>query len=130
MLRRGLKVSKLGDGIVEDVIELAAETRFPHHADPIALSYAAGLLYRRAKLALMNVASKPNLPLKTRQELYRTARIAAAEIAKGKNVASMNVTFERRVIGMPRQLGFEQGEHTVSLVVRIAMDGKLDKPPE
>jgi len=130
MIRRGLKGHQLGDGIVEDVIEHAAETRFTYHDDPIALSYAAGLLYRRAKLALLNILRKPNLPLKTRQNLYQTARIAAADIAKGKNSTSMNVAFEKRVIGMPRQLGFERGHHSASIVVRIVMDGKIDRPPE
>jgi hypothetical protein len=42
----------------------------------------------------------------------------------------MNVAFEKRVIGMPRQLGFERGHHSASIVVRIVMDGKIDRPPE
>jgi glycosyltransferase involved in cell wall biosynthesis len=130
MVRRGLKGHKLGDGIVDDVIEHAPETRFTYHDDPIAISYAAGLLYRRAKLALLNISRKPNLPLKVRQNLYKTARTAAGDIAKGKNVASMNVTFEKQPIGMPRQLGFEQGHHTLSLIVRINMSKKIDRPPE
>jgi glycosyltransferase involved in cell wall biosynthesis len=130
LMRRGFKGRQLGDGIVEDVIEHAPETRFTYHADPIAVSYAAGQLYRRAKLALMSITRKPNLPLKTRQDLYRAARTAAANIAKGKNVASMNVTFEKRPIGMPRQLGFEEGHHSASIVVRIDMSKKIDRPPE
>ena len=130
LMRRGLKGHKLGDGIVEDVIEHAPETRFTYHDDPIAVSYAAGLLYRRAKMALMNLARKPNLALKTRQSLYQAARTAAANIAEGKKVASMNVTFERRAIGMPRQLGFEEGHHSASIVVRIDMNKKIGRPPE
>ena len=130
LMRRGFKNYQLGDGVVEDVIEHAPETRFTYHDDPIVLSYAAGLLYRRAKMALMNVTRKPNLPLKTRQDLYRAARLAAANLTKGKNAASMNVTFEKRVIGMPRQLGFEEGHHSASIVVRIDMRKKIDRPPE
>ena len=130
MIRRGVKGFQLGDGIVEDVIEHAPATRFTYHDDPIAVSYASGLLYRRAKLALMNILMKPNLPLQMRQDLYRTARVAAADIAKGKKSATMNVTFEKRIVGMPRQLGFEQGNHSASIVVRIDMDGKIDRPPE
>ena len=71
----------------------------------------------------------PNLPLKTRQQLYRTARGAAADFVKGKNVASLTVTFEKRPIGMPRQLGFERGNHTVSLTVRIDMRDRIEGPP-
>jgi len=130
MIRRGLKNFELGEGIVEDVIEHAPETRFTHHSDPIAMSYASGLLYRRAKLALMNQLRKPNLPLKMRQDIYAAARKAATDIAAGKPTASLSVAFERRVIGMPRQLGFEQGEHTASIVVRINMKNKRDRPPE
>jgi len=130
MIMRGLKAVQLGDGIVEDVIEHPAQTRFTHHADPITLSYAAGLLYRRAKLALLRQTMKANLPLKTRQNIYRAARNAAADIVAGKNVATLSVAFEKRVIGMPRQLGFEQGEHTASIVVRINMKNKMDRPPE
>ena len=103
--------------------------RFTYHSDPIALSYAAGLLYRRAKLALLSALPTPNLPLKARQQLYKTARAAASDMAKGKNVASMTVTFEKRPIGMPRQLGFERGHHSVSLTVRIDMRDKIDAPP-
>ena len=40
------------------------------------------------------------------------------------------VAFERRTIGMPRQLGFEQGEHSSTIVVRINMKGKLDRIPQ
>jgi len=130
MMRRGFKGFQLGEGIVEDVIEHPRESRFTHHADPMAISYAAGMLYRRAKSALMSLARKSNLPLKTRQDIYRTARRAAADIANGKNVATISVAFEKSMIGMPRQLGFEKGQQTASIVVRIAMNGKIDHPPE
>lgn len=129
LARRGFKGHKLGEGIVEDVIEHDNQARFTHHSDPIALSYAAGLLYRRAKLVLLGAMPAPNLPLKTRQQLYRTARGAAADFVKGKNVASLTVTFEKRPIGMPRQLGFERGNHTVSLTVRIDMRDRIEGPP-
>lgn len=130
MILRGLKAVQLSDGIVEDVIEHPAQTRFTHHADPIALSYAAGLLYRRAKLALLRQMMRPNLPLRARQNIYRAARNAAADIVAGKNIATLSVAFEKRTIGMPRQLGFAQGEHTASVVVRIDMKNKIDRPPE
>jgi glycosyltransferase involved in cell wall biosynthesis len=130
MSRRGIKGFQLGEGIVEDVIEHPAQTRFTHHADPIALSYAAGLLYRRAKLALMSQLGKPNLPVKLRQNIYAAARKAAADIVKGKDSATLTVAFERSSIGMPRQLGFQEGVQSASIVVRINMKNKIDRIPE
>jgi glycosyltransferase involved in cell wall biosynthesis len=129
LLRRGFKGHKLGEEIVGEVIEHDNEARFTHHADPIAVSYAAGLLYRRAKLALLGSLNKGNLPLKVRRHLYATARTAAGDIAKGKNTAKLTVKFETRPIGMPRQLGFARGNHSVSLTVRIDMRDPLDAPP-
>jgi hypothetical protein len=126
---RGIQRFELGDGIVEDVIEHDHETRFTYHRDPISISYAAGILYRRAKLALLRTVKQPNLNLKARRELYAVARKAASAIPAGKNVATMNVTFETQPVGMPRQLGYAKGTQSVSLTVRIALDGKLDAPP-
>ena len=126
---RGIQRFELGDGIIDDVIEHGHESRFTFHRDPISISYAAGILYRRAKLALLRTVKRPNLDLKTRQNLYVAARKAASGIPGGKNVATMNVTLETQRVGMPRQLGYERGTQSVSLTVRIALDGKLDAPP-
>jgi glycosyltransferase involved in cell wall biosynthesis len=129
LVLRGIQRFELGDGIIEDVIEHGHETRFTYHNDPISMSYGAGILYRRAKLALLRTMKRPNLDLKTRRNLYAVARKAASAISAGNNVATMNVTIENQPIGMPRQLGYAKGTQSVSLTVRIALDGKLDKPP-
>jgi hypothetical protein len=129
LLMRGLKGRELGDGIVEDVIEHDTETRLTFHQDSIPVSYAAGLLYRRVKSAALRLANRPNLDLKARQQLYAAAKKAAAEIPKGKNVATVTVTLDNVPVGMPRQLGYERGTHSLALSVRIALQGKLDKPP-
>ena len=126
---RGIRGFELGDGIVEDAIEHGHETRFTYHRDPISISYAAGILYRRAKLALLRTVQQPNLNLPARRNLYAVARKAASAIPAGKNVATMNVTVENQPVGMPRQLGYSRGTQSVSLTVRIALEGKLDKPP-
>ena len=126
---RGIQRFELGEGMVDHVIEHDHETRFTFHRDPISVSYAAGILYRRAKLALLRTVKQPNLDLPARQNLYAVARKAASAIPAGKNVATMNVTFENQPVGMPRQLGYSRGTQTVSLTVRIALEGKLDKPP-
>ena len=126
---RGIQRFALGDAIIDDVIEHEHETRLTYHRDPISISYAAGILYRRAKLTLLRSVKQPNLDLKTRLNLYAAARKAASGIAAGKNVAAMNVTLETQPVGMPRQLGYSRGTQSVSLTVRIALDGKLEKPP-
>ena len=129
LVLRGIQRFELGDGIIEDVIEHGHETRFTYHSDPIGMSYAAGILYRRAKLTLLRTMKRPNLDLKMRRNLYAVARKAASAIPAGKNVAVMNVTIENQPVGMPRQLGYSKGTQTVSLTVRIALDDKLDEPP-
>lgn len=129
LVLRGIRPFQLGEGIIDDVIEHEHETRFTYHRDPISISYAAGILYRRAKLTLLRTVKQPNLDLKTRLNLYAAARKAASGIAAGKNVAAMNVTLENQPVGMPRQLGYSRGTQSVSLTVRIALDGKLEKPP-
>jgi glycosyltransferase involved in cell wall biosynthesis len=126
---RGIQRFELGDGIIEDVIEHDHETRFTFHRDPITVSYAAGILYRRAKLTLLRTVKQPNLDLPARRKLYAVARKAAAAIPAGSNIATMNVMLENQPVGMPRQLGYSKGTQTVSLTVRIALEGKLDAPP-
>jgi hypothetical protein len=130
LLMRGLKGHELGDGIVEDIIEHDTAARVTFHKDPIPVSYAAGLLYRRLKIAALRLINRPNLDPKVRRELYQAAKKAAAEIPKGKNVATVNVTLDNLPVGMPRQLGYERGTHSLSLNIRLALQGKLDKPPE
>jgi hypothetical protein len=129
LLMRGLKGHELGDGIVEDIIEHDTAARVTFHKDPIPVSYAAGLLYRRLKIAALRLINRPNLDPKVRRELYQAAKKAAAEIPKGKNVATVNVTLDSLPVGMPRQLGYERGTHSLSLNIRLALQGKLDKPP-
>jgi hypothetical protein len=129
LLMRGLKGHELGDGIVEDIIEHDTAARVTFHKDPIPVSYAAGLLYRRLKIAALRLINRPNLDPKVRRELYQAAKKAAAEIPKGKNVATVNVTLDNLPVGMPRQLGYERGTHSLSLNIRLALQGKLDKPP-
>ena len=126
LLMRGFKGHELGDGIVEDVIEHDTQARITFHNDPIPVSYAAGLLYRRAKIAALRLLNRPNLDSNLREQLYAAAKKAAAEIPKGKNVATVNLNLDTQPVGMPRQLGYERGTHSLSLSVRIALQGKLD----
>jgi len=125
----GIKGVKLGDGIVDDVVEHDNLARFTFHTAPITFSYAAGMLYRRAKIALIKLR-RSELTLKQRQVLYQTAQRAAERIAQGENIATMRVQIENAPVGMPRQLGFETGKCIVTVDVQLAMEGKIDKIPD
>jgi glycosyltransferase involved in cell wall biosynthesis len=126
----GIKRKPLGDGIVDEVIEHDNATRFTYHRNPIGLSYGAGLLYRRAKMALLKLHNTTTLPLNDRKKIYAVAFKSAQQLAQGKPVASMNVNIEKSEIGMPRQLGFEEGHCTVSITVKLSMDKKISVVPE
>jgi hypothetical protein len=114
--------------IISSVIGHDNDDRLKHHSDPITLSYGAGLLYRSAKLALLRLRGRVNLPLATRETIYDAAKNAASQIGEQKNVG-MTVKVAVDPIRMPRQLGFEKGSQTLSLKIDIAMDEKLPEIP-
>ena len=125
LLLSGFEPKRLSEGVIERVIDHDDSARTAFYDEPIALSYGAGLLYRRAKLALLKTR-KRGLPKADRQRLYAAARRAAERIAGGEEAASMQVQLEDIAVGMPRQLGFEQGRCTVSINVRLSLRNKLD----
>ena len=59
----GITPAPLDPELVEDVIQHNNAERTRHHSDSIKVSYCAGLLYRRAKMTLLNVRHRLNLPL-------------------------------------------------------------------
>lgn len=125
----GLKAHPLDGAIVEAVVPHGNAARFAFHSESIRTSYAAGLLYRRAKLVLLKTR-KRGLPLGDRQRLYAAARRAAAQIDNGRPVASLKVNLSDKPVGMPRQLGFERGRCTVTLTVELALEDRIESPPE
>jgi glycosyltransferase involved in cell wall biosynthesis len=129
LLLIGLKSHSLGGDIVEAVVPHDNAARFAFHREPIQISYAAGLLYRRAKMVLLK-ARKRGLPLTDRQRLYQTARRAAELLGKGSDVASLKISLSDRPVGMPRQLGFERGRCTVTITVELSLHDKIEAPPE
>lgn len=125
----GFKGIKLGDGIIDDVVEHDNAARFTFHREPIRLSYAAGLLYRRAKITLIK-GRKKGLTLVERKRLYALAQKAAAQLGSGQELATMQVKLEEQPVGMPRQLGFEEGRCIVSIDVRLKMQTRIAKAPD
>lgn len=126
---RGFKGLTLGEGIIEDVVEHDNVARFTFHRDPIKRSYAAGLLYRRAKMAVLKTRGGAGLTLKDRKSIYEAARKAANSLDYGEKKVTLTLNLEQQPIGMPRQLGFERGKSIVSLTVALDLDEKISAPP-
>jgi glycosyltransferase involved in cell wall biosynthesis len=130
-LRRiGIERHSLDGSLVDSVIEHDSASRTEHHAQPVRISYCTGLLYRSAKRVLLGLERKPELPLATRRQLYKTAQRAAQGLGVEADSVGVTFTLEEQPILMPRQLGFERGVQKLRLRVEVALEGKLDGIPE
>ena len=126
----GLGRHALDGALVASVIQHDAPSRSQHHAYPVKTSYAAGLLYRTAKRALLRARGKAELPLRVRQQLYAAAKNAATALGSKSDRVGMTVVLGKDPIMMPRQLGYEKGDLTLSLKVEVALEGRLDEIPD
>lgn len=121
----GLARHPLVPALINSVIQHDAPSRTQHHAYPVRTSYAAGLLYRAAKRALLRARGKVELPLRVRQELYTVAKNAAITLGSNSDRIGMTVVLGKEAIMMPRQLGYEQGALSLSLRVDVELEGRL-----
>ena len=126
----GLGRHPLEAALIDSVIQHDAQSRTQHHAYPVRISYAAGLLYRAAKRALLRASGKVELPLRTRQNVYKAAKNAASGLGSKSDRVGMTVMLAKDPILMPRQLGYERGEQTVSLRIEVSLEGKLAQIPD
>ncbi|HYX46166.1 MAG TPA: glycosyltransferase family 2 protein [Sphingomicrobium sp.] len=126
----GLGRNALDGALVESVIQHDAASRTEHHAYPVRTSYAAGLLYRAAKRALLRARGSVELPLKLRRQLYAVAKDAAKALGSRSDSVGMTVVLGKDPILMPRQLGYERGVQTLSLRVEVSLEGKLAEIPD
>jgi hypothetical protein len=117
-------------GLIASVIQHDAPSRTQHHAYPVKTSYAAGLLYRTAKRALLHARGKAELPLRVRHDLYAAAKNAAASLGSKGDRIGMTVLLGKDPIMMPRQLGYEKGALSLSLRVEVALEGRLAEIPD
>lgn len=120
-----LSAFALDASLVDEVIEHDAASRVQHHGIPIATSYAAGLLYRKAKRAILKIKGALELEMDERRQLYAAAKRAAAEA--GDRLA-IDIVIGQQPILMPRQLGYERGAETLSLRVELSLTDKLASP--
>jgi hypothetical protein len=126
----GLGRHALEPALIDKVIQHDAPSRTRHHAYPVRTSYAAGLLYRTAKRALLRARRKVELPLQMRLELYAAAKDAASALGSRSDRVGMTVVLGKEPILMPRQLGYERGVQSLSLRVEVALEGKLAEIPD
>lgn len=126
----GLKRHALDPCIIDSVIEHDAASRTEHHAHPIRISYCAGLIYRSAKLCLLRLRSRLELPLQSRQNLYSAALDAARSLGPEAERIGMNVVIDQEPVLMPRQLGYKSAKKAVILRVEISLRDKLSELPE
>ncbi|HMJ05845.1 MAG TPA: glycosyltransferase [Chthoniobacterales bacterium] len=125
----GLVRYPLAIEMIQSVVAHDDSDRMQHHADPVRISYCAGLLYRSAKLALLRLRDKLELTLASRRDLYEVARKAARALKSPNDSAGMMVMVEVEPIHMPRVLGYEKGVQKLSLKVEISPKDGLDSFP-
>ena len=125
----GAKRFRLDPEIVQRVIEHGDSERMSHHRDPIAVSYAAGLVYRKAKLAVLMTRRVPELPLELRRGIYASAEEGAKALAADKDRLNLAVKLSNEPVGMPRALGFEEAIIKVSVVVEVSGKRRIAKKP-
>lgn len=124
----GLRRVQLDPSIVESIIQHDAPSRTQHHAQPIRSSYAAGLLYRAAKRTLLKLNRRVELPIAVRRNLYQAASQAARNLRPDQGRITMHVQIGQEPILMPRQLGFERGQQSISLKLELSLEKALTEP--
>jgi hypothetical protein len=68
------------------------------------------------------------LPIALRRSVYRAATKAASSLGPNQARITMHVKIRQEPIGMPRQLGFERGQQTVSLKLELSLEEGLTQP--
>jgi glycosyltransferase involved in cell wall biosynthesis len=119
----------MNPAIIDDVIQHDNQARVMHHADPIAVSYSAGLLYRNAKMTVLRLRRRPNLPLESRQTLYGRALDAARNL-QSRDKVFLSLDLLRQPAGMPLQLGFKKAALRIAVTVEISGEGRVEEVPE
>jgi glycosyltransferase involved in cell wall biosynthesis len=130
MLNMGMVRFAMDPAIIESIIEHDNAARIKHHRHPVATSYCTGILYRAAKLALLRLGRRLELPLDVRRRLYQTALEVAGKLGSPRKSVSMTVTVDHRALGMPRQLGYRKAMQKLSVTVEVSVEGELAAIPE
>jgi glycosyltransferase involved in cell wall biosynthesis len=118
----GLKFFPLDAKIIDEVLEHGDADRARFHADSMADSYCAGLIYRSAKRYLMAIRNRFDLDVELRQRLYESARNAATKLDRANGTAGITLTVEQSPVQMSPLLGYERGTQKISLRVELAFE--------
>jgi glycosyltransferase involved in cell wall biosynthesis len=130
LVLKGFEPYELDTKIIEDVIEHENAARIAYHYMPVRLSYLAGLLYRRAKFAMIKLNQGKNLSVEDRSGLYQIATQQAARLDSGQDVITLHVELEHPEVGMPRQLGFEKATQKVYIAVEVSLQNRIEHIPD
>jgi hypothetical protein len=130
LMLKGVQPYELDPKIVAEVIVHDNAARIAHYQTPLRLSYLAGLLYRRAKLAMIKLNQGKNLSFEDRSGLYQVARQAAERLELGQDLITLHVELERPMVGMPRQLGYEKASQKVYLAVEVSLQNRIEHIPD
>lgn len=125
----GVSGFALDPALIEDVVQHDNLERMKNHAEPIQVSYAAGMLYRRAKIALMRLTGRSSFPVPLMQKIYNSALQAARKLPANERI-SISIDVESNRIGMPLQLGFKQAQCKVSIMVEISGNERIARVPD
>ena len=126
----GLSRHRLDAAIVDTVIPHDRPSRTRNHAEPVRISYCAGLLYRAAKTVMLRGRAEPDLPLATRKAVYEAALKAAHAVGRDKDRVVLDVRLAQEPVSMPGQLGYRSALQSVSVRVELSLKDKLKEIPE
>ena len=121
----GYEARELNVETIEDVIQHGDTERVRYHRETVGFSYAAGLWYRRAKLAMMLLNRRTSISPKLSEDLAKIAKGAATRLIRTGKPAHINVVLNDEPLRMPVQLGLKSGRFVVTLKIEIVPGERL-----
>jgi len=121
----GYEPRELEADIITDVIKHGDQERVRYHREPVGFSYAAGLWYRRAKLAMMLLNRKTTIAPRLSEELARISKGAASRLIRSGKPAHINVIVNDEPLRMPAQLGLKDGKFRITMKIEIIPGERL-----
>ena len=111
--------------LIEEVIKHGDRERVRFHREPVGFSYAAGLWYRRAKLATMLLNRRTTISQKLSEDLAKISKQAAMRLIRSGKPTHITVIVNDEPLRMPLQLGLKDGKFRITLKIEIIPGEKL-----